>query len=149
MVPWYHCAIVPFYHGNHQSSIINSQSSIINYQSSITNHQSSIIDHQSSTIHHQPSINSHQSSRYQIMAQMLFGRFWLQNKDLSPSVGAIDIIFRAGSVPMGPGVWGVGRDAPHWKFRAGGFQGGREAKPPLPPRWAPAVALGGGRAGII
>ena len=35
------------------------------------------------------------------MAQMLFGRFWLQNKDLGPSVGAIDIIFRAGSVPMG------------------------------------------------
>ena len=43
------------------------------------------------------------SSRYQIMAQMLFGRFWLQNKDLGPFLGAIDIIFRAGYVPTGPG----------------------------------------------
>ena len=39
-----------------------------------------------------------------IMSQMLFGRFWLQNQDLGASAGAIDIVFRAGSVPMGPGV---------------------------------------------
>ena len=41
------------------------------------------------------------------MVQMLWGRFGLQNKDLGPSLGAIDIIFRAGSVPTSPGGWGV------------------------------------------
>ena len=40
----------------------------------------------------------------QIMAQMLFGRFWLQNKDLGLSLGAIDIIFRDLSVESGPGA---------------------------------------------
>ena len=49
------------------------------------------------------------------MAQMLFGRFWLQNKDLGPSIKAIDIIFRARSVPMGPG----------------GLRGGSEVRPEL------------------
>ena len=108
MVLWCHGTMVPWYHG----AMV-----IISPQSPIINHQSSIVDHPASTINHQPSINSHQSSRYQIMAQMLFGRFWLQNKDLGPSLGAIDIIFRAGSVPMGPGGWGCARDAPHWKLR--------------------------------
>ena len=67
------------------------------------------------------------------MAQMLFGRIWLQNKDLDPSIGAIDIIFRAGSVPMGPGVWGVGpRCAPVEIQGDGGVRGG-EGEAPLPP----------------
>ena len=118
------------------SSVISHQSSVISHQSSVINHQSSTTNHQSSITNHQSSSNNHQSSWYQIMAQMLFGRIWLQNKDLDPSIGAIDIIFRAGSVPMGPGVWGVGRDAPHWKFRG---RGGPGAKP-FPP------APGGGKA---
>ena len=61
------------------------------------------------------------------MAQMLLGRFWLQNKDLGLSLGAIDIIFRAGSDPTNPGVCGVGRGPPN----------GEEGEAPLPP--------GGGR----
>ena len=95
-------------------------------------------------ISHESSINNHQPAWYQIMAQMLFGRFWLQNKDLSPSVGAIDIIFRAGSVPMGPGGWGDARDAPHWKLRGREGLGGRGAKPPFPRRLAtPEREVGG------
>ena len=59
------------------------------------------------------------------MAHMLFGRFWLQNEDLGPSLGVIDIIFRAGSVPMGPGGWGVGPRCAPLEIRG--------AKPPSPP----------------
>ena len=40
----------------------------------------------------------------QIMSRMFFGRFWLQNKDLGASLGAIEQVFRAGSVPIGPRV---------------------------------------------
>ena len=69
------------------------------------------------------------------MAQMLFGRFWLQNKDLSPSVGAIDIIFRAGSVPMGPGGWGVGPRCAPLEIQGEGGPGGSWRSPPPPRRW--------------
>ena len=40
----------------------------------------------------------------QIMSRMFFGRFWLQNKDLGASLGAIEPVFRDLSVPIGPGV---------------------------------------------
>ena len=69
----------------------------------------------------------------QIMAQMLFGRFGLQNKDLGPSFGAIDIIFRAGSVPMGPGGWGVGPRCAPLETQGEEGSGGEGAKPPSPP----------------
>ena len=59
-----------------------------------------------------------------MMAQMLFGRFWLENKDLSPSIGAIGIIFRAGSVPMGPGGWGVGPRCDPLETQGEGGSGG-------------------------
>ena len=131
MVPWHHGTMVTRYHGTmlpgyhgYMVTIIH-QTSLIDHQPSIINHRSSIIIHRVSIVNQQSSIMKHQSSWYQIMAQMLFGRIWLQNKDLDPSIRAIDIIFRAGSVPTGPRGWGCARDAPHWKLR--------RAKPPSPP----------------
>ena len=128
---------------NYQPSVVNRQLPIIKQQSQSINHQSPITFHQSLS-------NNHQSSWYQIMAQMLFGRLWLLNEDLGPSIGAIDIIFRAGSVPTGLGVWGLGRGALHWKFRGRGGpgeaplpSGGRRAKTGHPQRCL------GSRAGVM
>ena len=117
MVPWHHGTMVPWHHGtmapwyassiSRQPTVMNHEASIVKHQTSMINQLSSVINDQLLGINHESSINNHQPAWYQIMAQMLFGRFWLQNKDLSPSVGAIGSIFRAGSVPMGPGGWGV------------------------------------------
>ena len=68
------------------------------------NHPSPSMKPQPSTINHQVSINNNQSSLYQIMAQTLFDRIWLQNEDLGTSLRAKLLIFRAGSVPTSPGL---------------------------------------------
>ena len=129
MVPWCHGTMVPWCHG---TMVPWCHGTMVPWYSS-TIHQSLITNHQSSIINYQPSIRNHQSSRYQIMAQMLFGRFWLQNKDLGPSLGAIDIISRALSVPTSPGVGGWGRDAPHWKSRGRGRSAGERGEATLSP----------------
>ncbi len=64
------------------------------------------------------------------MAQMLVGQFWLQSKDLGLSLGAIGIIFRAGSVRLVPGCGGWAEVRPIGN--SGGVRGG-----------------GGRRAGVI
>ena len=96
---------------HHRSSSINHLSSIIHPLVIIIHHPSSIIQRKVKMA--RPSGRRHgrgkKCSRFwgkfaQIMSRMFFERFWLQNKDLGASLGAIDPVFRDLSVPIGPGV---------------------------------------------
>ena len=101
---------------HHRSSSINHLSSIIHHPSIGDHHPSPIIYHPEESRSGPPvrpptwSRKKHvECSRFwgkfaQIMSRMFYGRFWLQNKDLGASLGAIEPVFRAGSVPIGPGV---------------------------------------------